>query len=165
MDDCLQYPGPWTIFMTRRPEPMRMLFEGLIIQVTSHPADIRIERELAADYPELSEAQEASLRAQVEELYPLLAPHLQIVSPPNAYAATLHMGTAYARAVGDLLGDGDLSEPLEQYADSETIAQLLATVDHVPMPGYAGDRQAADAWARILGLTGWYQWGPWEACG
>jgi hypothetical protein len=25
-------------------------------------------------------------------------------------------------------------------------------------PGYAGDRQITDAWARELGLEGWYGW-------
>ena len=164
LEDCLQQPGPWMIPISRQPSAMEMLYQGLIIQATSEPADIRIERELAQQYPDLHKAQANSLRDQIEELYPLTELHLKLVSPPKAYAATLHMGTAYAKAVGDILGDAELAGPLEQHADPETVAQLLAAVDNVSAPGYAGDREAIDAWTSILGLQGWYQWVPWEAC-
>lgn len=138
-----------------------MFYEGVVIQATNQPADIRIERELQSEYPEVAEAQDYSLRAQVTELYPLGQPHLELVAPARVYHATLHMAAAFAEAVGQLLNDHDLAEPLTRYADRGLVYDLVEAIGCCDLPGYPGDIEAVERWGEILELGNWYQWVPW----
>ena len=160
--DCLYDDPVRAMLMARHPHVMQKLYEGIVIQVTNHPVDIRIEQDLRASYPDLADTQAASLRDQVTELYPLTDPEIRLANPRKVFSATLHMGAVYAEFVGRLLDEPTLADPLRPFADQQTLSRLTGAIQHTRTPGHAGDREVVDRWTEILGLTGWYAWVPWS---
>ena len=81
--------------------------------------------------------------------------------PAKVHRDRPDMATAYAAGAGYLLGSLRVAEPLAQQADHDRVAQLILALDAVTEPGHVGDRVAADRWAEILGIRGWYEWVGW----
>ncbi len=131
---------------------------GTIAQLSDTPADIRIERWIWRDFPDLRQAQEASLRHQVKTLQLVASPAVQTVTPKSVWRASNAMNYALVRAISELFSDKTLLRP---YAGSWAMSagdELYRMVDESPDLGLADDRRLSNLWAERLGFRGWYEW-------
>jgi hypothetical protein len=75
--------------------------------------------------------------------------------------ASAAMNIAFAETIGEIAG----VTPAPAFRRNRYGAlgeQLVERLREVAEPGLSGDRKATDAWARELGLEGWYEWVRWE---
>ena len=131
---------------------------GLVTQVTNIPADIRIERWLHRQFPQLRHIQARSLTVQLREYRMALAPQVQEVTPPPLFLASNAVNYAYAAEVGPLIGQAEATDIYSESGARDLGDKLRHALGPV-RPGHQGhDRETADRWARILGIRGWYKW-------
>ena len=160
--DCMREGGPGLAVLIEGQAAMEALHKEAVNSVVTFPANLRIERELRYHYPEVAERQTECLRAQVAELHQLAGPYLGLLVPTKVHRDRLDMATAYAAVAGYLLGSLRGAVPLADCADHDRVAELVLALDAVTERGHAGDQIAADQWAEVLGIQGWYEWVPWE---
>ena len=138
--------------------------EGLIAQVTSCPADLRIERWMYVEYPGLRDHQERSLARQLTEYAQVLSPEVRDITPPKIYRATTTMNAAFACYMSLLLENEGLTRPYHRmpgYAQGRAMARVSWTSKD---RGYAGDMQTADRWATLFAIVDWFEWRPLKEC-
>jgi len=134
-----------------------MLYPGTIRQVTNFPIDIRIERWLFEDYPDLRDTQRRSLLAELEENRQVLAPGIASTTPRTILQASNAINCAFAIAVSRLYKDVSLAASYSSTAYWQTGHELLDLVQH--HPDHAdGDRALVDDWAEKLSVDTWYTW-------
>jgi|GEM_PF-2694077 len=135
----------------------RFLYSGTVRQLISVPGDVRVEREVAELVPDHRDDQRAYLERQVRDLEPHFSAEIEAFAPARLYAATTGMNVVLAEELADIAG----LEPPTYVAESSHRAlghTLRARLNAEEEPGYAGDRNVTDAWAKELGLEGWFEW-------
>ena len=147
--------GPWSEL--RLAELSDFLYQGTVRQLTSYPVDLRVEREIAEEFPEHREKQRAYLRRQVSDFEPSFLPEMAEAFPDRVSRANQAMNVAFAEKVAEITGHpvGDACRACPHHELGERLREDLDTVQE---PGAQGDRQVTDAWARRLGLRQWYEW-------
>jgi hypothetical protein len=139
----------------------RFVFSGLVRQLTSFPTDLRVERELSQELLEHKDKQLAYLRTQVRDFLPTLDERMARVFPEKVYRASTGMNIAFAEEAAAIAGVSP--DPLVTNHSSRKCGEAL--LDHlhsVTNPGLAGDIRLTDAWAKELGLEGWFEWKLYE---
>ena len=134
-----------------------LLFGGLVRQLTSFPTDLRVERELSQELLKHKDRQLAYLRAQVRDFLPTLDERMLSVFPEGIYRASTAMNIAFAEEAADLAGESP-GPIVKSHSSREKGEVLLHHLKSIDVPGLPGDRALTDAWARDLGLEGWYEW-------
>ncbi len=135
-------------------------YESVATQLANFPADLRIEQWLFERFPGLRSVQERSLVQEVGRSYPLLAPAVARLTPPKIYRPTLAMNAAQAVQVSRLCRRPELLDPFDR-AGLADIGERLSQLALDPADqGHRSDMAATTAWAKELGLAGWYQWLP-----
>jgi len=135
----------------------RFLYASIVRQLTSFPVDIRVEREIAQELPEHREKQVDYLKRQVHDFLPTLDEGLLRMIPEKVYRTSTAMNIAFAETAAKIAG----VEPawvFRRHRSREVAERLLDQMEKVSEPGLHGDRELTDAWARELGLEGWYEW-------
>ena len=160
--DCMREGGPGLMVLIEGHAAMEALHKEAVNAVVTFPANLRIERELRYDYPEVADMQAECLRAQVASLYHLTDPYRGILLPAKVQRDRLDLATAYAAVAGYLLGSLRGAVPLADCADHDRVAELVLALDAVSEPGHVGDQIAADRWAEVLDIRGWYEWVAWD---
>ena len=159
----------YRLLLKELPEPLRALPEraladlfrtwhdGIVRQVTSFPADIRIEAWLYDCYPRMREVQVAALVEQLRENETVLRPEVAALTPRTVYRASILINCAFAQSLALLLDEPALCRgyPLQL---RQQAAKLLREVSAAKDPGYTGDVKIARKWAELLGLSGWFKW-------
>jgi hypothetical protein len=134
--------------------------QGVCGQLASFPADLRIEAWIHSAFPGLRLVQRKSLIAEVARAIPSFLPAARAFTPPTVYRATMAMNAAQAIHVAQLFATPSLIEPFERQGFGTRGRHLLGLVLDAEDDGHHSDRQAIDAWARELRLTGWFDWQP-----
>ncbi len=136
---------------------LRMWHDGIVRQVTSFPADIRIEAWLYDCYPRMREVQVAALVEQLRENETVLRPEVAALTPRTVYRASILINCAFAQSLALLLGEPALCRgyPLQL---RQQAAKLLREMGTEKDPSYTGDVKIAREWAELLGLSGWFGW-------
>ncbi len=133
---------------------------GLGSQIASFPADLRIEAWIHRQYPGLRPVQERALVQEVARSFPLLRPEVMALTPPAVYVPTMAMNAAQACQVAELYHRPQLLEPFQVAGLVEIGQHLLEVVLDASDHGHRSDVAAVNQWARVLGLTGWFEWAP-----
>ena len=135
------------------------LMDSLITQVRTTGVGMRVDRWLRAEFPELQAQQEQAARMQLAENEQSLAPEVRRRFPPPLVDANTGMNAAFARFWSLKLGEKRFEMPYEALGYDQTAQALLGTLKEVShAPG--SDRQLIEAWARIVGLTGYFHFEP-----
>jgi hypothetical protein len=71
--------------------------------------------------------------------------------------------TIQAVQVADLFHRSDLLNPFRQHGLEEPGRRLVELALSPADEGHRSDMAATDAWARELGVSGWFEWKPYEA--
>ncbi len=133
------------------------LFGSLARQLTSFPVDLRVEREIAQSLPEHKTKQLSYLETQVQDFLPTLDEQMLSMFPEHVFRVSTAMNIAFAEQAAELAGVA--TDSLFREHSSRSLAeQLLHQLCVITDPGYRGDCTLTDAWARELGLEGWYKW-------
>ena len=137
-----------------------MLYDGLMLQLRSCGPGIEVDSLLFAQYPALRPLQAASMEQQALTHAGTLSPDMDRQFPGTLVQASRAMNSAYALYAAELFGLPHLAVPYQSAGFEPVGRELLAAL-------FAGegtpDRQIVDAWAKTLGLSGWYQWVPVES--
>lgn len=137
-------------------------YEALCQQLVNGPADIRIEQWIYDRFPGLRAVQRQSLTWEVERNEPLFTPEVIDVTPPTTYFAQMAMNAAQAYHVSELTDNSTLLEPFQQRALAPIGEMLARMVLDAPDHGHRSDMEATNKWAEELGLSGWFEWHPYD---
>lgn len=137
-------------------ELTRLLLNGLVTQLTSMPADCRIDRALYRDIRELREEQRRALGKMLNGYVAALK--TEDWTPPLVYRASNAMNAAFAQNVADLFPEADIHR--RRYERGRFGADAAALMHHLDGEdeGYVSDTQTTDAWAAELRLRELYEW-------
>lgn len=126
-----------------------------LLQLRSIPIGMRVDAWLFASFPALREAITNGLAEQQQMNANMLGMQVGGLMPPaNQFAPA----TAYALFTDRLLGT-NFSVPFRAAGTLDDGQALLDIFDQMQHSG-AYDIQLVNAWARHLGMQGWFQWIP-----
>ena len=132
------------------------LYEGILIRLVSTPGEFWINHFLKEAFPAFEGEMRKGLDAIFERAHQNLGEDLEKISPPTIYRATNAMNAALANFLGELLSNENYGAPYAgpSFGNLGKTLRLMNNEDR----GHAGDMEAADKWAALLGLRGWYKW-------
>ena len=147
-------------------EDLPDLFDGWLSalgsQLTSFPADLRIEQWVYDKFPGLRGVQERSLTADVQRAFPLFDPLVIASVPRTIWQPTMAMNAAQAWQVAMLYNKPELLDLFQKHSLGIPGRNLARMVLDEPDEGHRSDMVAVNQWAEELGLTGWFAWAPFE---
>ncbi|MCP9889031.1 hypothetical protein KBY96_13980 [Cyanobium sp. ATX 6A2] len=133
------------------------LYDALMSQLRSTAPGLLVDRQLHRAWPELHPAQRQAMEAEIRSTLPALAPGFGKGLPQELITANRAMISAYAVVAADLFAAPDLSVPYLAAGLEPTARRLIALADTAEAEGQR-DCQLIDAWAKVIGLAGWYRW-------
>jgi hypothetical protein len=148
--------------LSQLPEAMRnqmldVWLGGLITQVTSLPACVRIERWLHQEYPLLRSEQRLYLDEDVQRTLQGLSKKVERVTPKTLFRISNSITYAYLRGLEPVIGK-DLRKSFSGRPSIITTGiQLYETLGEADT-GYAGDIRVTNEWAKILNVSEWFTW-------
>jgi hypothetical protein len=148
--------------LSHLPEAMRnqmldVWLGGLITQVTSLPACVRIERWLHQEYPPLRNEQRLYLDEDVKRTLEGLSKKVERVTPKTLFRISNSITYAYLRGL-ELVTGKDLRKHFSGRPSIITTGiQLYETLGEADT-GYAGDLWVTNEWAKILKVSDWFAW-------
>ena len=131
-----------------------ILYDGLMTQLVSMPADFWVNQWLYDSYPSLRKEIEYGLSKIISISHKSLSYHMTMLIPEIVIKASNSMNAAFVSFAAELLGREDLAEP---YINTifQTIREKLRSYNSTNR-GHLGDKETTDDWARELNLEGWY---------
>jgi hypothetical protein len=148
--------------LSQLPEAMRnqmldVWLGGLITQVTSLPACVRIERWIHREYPPLRSEQRLYLDEDVQRTLQGLSKKVERVTPKTLFRISNSITYAYLRGI-ELVTGKDLRKHFSGRPSIITTGiQLYETLGEADM-GYAGDIRVTNEWVKILNVSEWFTW-------
>lgn len=146
-------------------EKMSSLFEiwfnGIIKELTNFPVDMRIEKWIYDDYPELRKAQKVTIDQQIRENVHGLSKDIKNITPTLVYDAANIMNYAFASYMESLIGK-KYTTPYKRTKYPEVGAKLVKFVTDIKDEGYRQDIEIINKWTSLLGLTDWFYWTDFE---
>jgi hypothetical protein len=133
-------------------------YRGVCTQLTSFPADLRIEQWIHDRFPGIRSIQRRSLTEEVYRAMPSFLPEVVAFTPPTIYRATMAMNAAQAHHVAELYGLPDLRLPFDIAGYSGAASRLIHLALGSEDQGHRSDMAATNAWADDLHLNGWIGW-------
>jgi hypothetical protein len=137
----------------------QFIAQGIVRQLLSFPVDLRVEKEIAEGLAEHRALQDAYLERQVADFLPTLNEEIRKFSPERLYRASTAMNIAFAEEAGVISGTVPDSQ-FRTHPSRPLAERLLDYLRSVQDGGAPGDRAVIDAWARELGMEGWFGWVP-----
>jgi len=144
------------------PQLITMLRDGLLSHLRSIPLGMRVDRWLAADFPDLLPLQKQSVLRQLEDSAATLAPKHRQTSPKLIFDATESISAAFAAFWAGRLHQPQMVLPFRSAGFLRLGESLLGIWENTPDDAI-NDRLIVDKWAEKLGIAGWQQWVPYSA--
>jgi hypothetical protein len=137
------------------------VFVSLMLQLRWVPLGLRVNATIRREYPDLVGLQDAFVRRQLDENARILSPEAQDFTPEALYSRLVGMNAAYAEFWARMLNEPKLATPYADAGFGTAGRALLDATDRLD-PAPTSDRALTDEWARVLGMTGWYEWVPYR---
>lgn len=140
------------------PEFSKFVGQWALMNLRSLPIGMRIDQWIASELPDLRELQASSIALQQQQNLDLLSLRQGKLTVPTPLMGAV---AAYALFADRLAGGGVYSIP---YGAAGVLAQgeqLLSIWDEVPGDA-KHDRELVDRWAAAEGLSGWFNWIPYQ---
>lgn len=134
-----------------------MWFNGIIQQITNIPEDIRIEKWIFDNYPDLRRSQVVSIDRQMKESVQVLSKRIEGISPKKIYDASNHINCSFAISMESLIGK-KYTAPYRNTSYLELGRKLADLVIRSDDKGYKQGIEIIDQWTELLGLKGWFYW-------
>jgi len=136
-------------------------FNGIIKELTNFPVDMRIEKWIYDNYPELRKAQKITIDKQIRENVQALSENIKKITPVFVYDASNVMNYAFASYMESLICK-KYTTPYKRTKYPEVGTKLVKLVSNTKDEGYKQDIEIINKWANILGLTNWFYWTDFE---
>lgn len=135
---------------------IRHLYEGVVVQVTSMPVDIRIEKELKRELPQLQELQKKSLIKQIQEGSKGLSLEILSLTPKKLYTCNALMNYAFFRMIDEYIFPVKKKyfDIFEGIIDQEKGEEMLKDALNPDL----NDFELINLWAKKLEIDSWFQW-------
>jgi len=134
---------------------------GLVMQLTSYPPDIMIEKWIYDGYAELRPYQLRCLEGQKDQALSGLSRNIQMITPIKIYNASNIMNYAFFSILGEHIGF-DLAKPYRNTQFSKKGKQLKKLTIKDYLNTYEGDIDMINRWAEFLRLSKWFEWVSFE---
>ena len=131
---------------------------GTVAQLADTPSDIRIERWISHQLPDLRLDQEDSLEDQLRTTALGLRPVVVAFTPRSVWQASTAMNYALAKSCAVALDRPDFVRPFRGTSVAKLGGELVELFDRCADNGLAGDRRVSEAWASRLGIREWFEW-------
>jgi hypothetical protein len=136
---------------------------GVVSQLNNLPVQLRIERWIRQNLPEIASEQRRFLEQDMAQTVAGVSAEIERVTPPIIFATSNAMTYAYARGIGTLLG----TNFVQRYNNHQQIVRqgkkLYEMVDSDDDGMHRGDVFVIDRWAEALGIRDWYSWLDFES--
>jgi len=142
-------------------EVSNMWFHGIIRQVTNIPVDMRIEKWIFDNYPELRRSQVSSIDRQMREGAQVLSKRVEDFTPKKIYDASNYINCSFAIAMESLIGK-KYTAPYRSTPYTGLGSKLADLVIRSEDRGFKQDIEIINQWTEMLGLKGWYYWADFE---
>lgn len=136
-------------------------FHGIIRQVTNIPVDMRIEKWIFDNYPELRKSQVASIDRQMKESAQVLSKRVENFTPKKIYDTSNYINYSFALFMESLIGKKYIA-PYKSTPYTGLGSKLADLVMKSEDKGFLQDIEIIDQWTELLGLKGWYYWADFE---
>lgn len=140
---------------------LEQLFGGVIQQLRSMPIGLRVDVWIQNGFPELATQQKKSLARQLNDNTTSLRPEVHQIAPAEILKANVSMNAGMALFWSRAWNDSLLAVPYKASGYLATGEELLKLFDSIP-DDPANDKKLIDAWGKHAGLTGWYEFVPYE---
>jgi hypothetical protein len=144
-----------------RSKMVEQFFGGIVQQLRSMPIGLRVDSWLQQSYPGLADQQKKAIDRQLNDNAASLRPDVRQIAPATVYEANVGMNAAFALFWSRTWNDPLLAVPYKSSGDLATGDKLLKLFDEIPNDP-ANDKKLIDAWGGNIGLTGWYEFVPYE---
>lgn len=134
---------------------------GVITQLTSLPACIRIERWIHREYPSLRNEQRLYLDEDVKRTIQGLSKKMERVTPKTIFRISNSITYAYLRGIEPVTAK-DLRKHFSGRPSIVTTGIRLHEAMAEDDTGYAGDLRVTNDWATILNIEDWFGWTGFE---
>jgi len=148
--------------LSRLPEGIReqmldIWLGGIIMQLTSLPACVRIERWIHREYPVLRNEQLQFLEEDVKRTLQGLSKKVERITSKTVFRVSNSITYAYLRGLEPVISK-DLRKHFSARPSIITTGiQLYDALGEHDM-GYAGDIHVTKEWSRILKISEWFAW-------
>jgi hypothetical protein len=134
---------------------------GIITQITSLPACIRIERWIHQEYPVLRIEQSQFLHEDVKRTLQGLSKKVERITPKTVFRVSNSITYAYLRGLEPVIGKNLRKHFIGRPSIVNTGTRLYDVLGEDD-EGYAGDIRVSKEWARILDVFEWFSWRGFE---
>jgi hypothetical protein len=129
-----------------------------LMNLRSFAIGMRIDQWISTAHPELQALQRDGMDSLQQENLKLLSYRMGKLSIPVPLLGPL---AAYALFADRLLGTTTYAIPFRAAGTIDLGEELLRINDRVPEEA-SSDQDLVDAWAAVIGMTGWYTWAPYR---
>jgi len=136
---------------------INMWIDGLVLQLTNLPVDIRIERWLNREYPGLSDEQQKGLSIDAGKTLAGLSDEVRRITPPKIFQLSNSMTFAYLRGIGEITGER-YDREFYGYRSILSAGKTLYKIADSERDDFEGDVTIINSWAKILGLDTAFSW-------
>jgi hypothetical protein len=137
------------------------IFNGLMVQLVSIPVSMRVDSWVAESFPELAGHQKKIVERQIQDALGSLNADVRKLTPEKVVKSSLTLNSAYALFWSRRWNDSLLELPYRSANLIVAGGRLLEIYDSTPSdPSH--DTSLVDAWAKSLGLTGYFSWVPYR---
>jgi hypothetical protein len=140
-----------------REQMLDIWLSGIITQLTSLPACVRIERWIHRDYPVLRNEQLQFLQEDVKRTLQGLTKKVERMTPKTVFRVSNSITYAYLRGLEPVIGKDLRKHFAGRPSIVNTGIQLYEALGE-DETGYAGDIRVTNEWARILKISEWFAW-------
>ena len=144
-----------------RSKMVEQFFGGIIQQLRSVPIGLRVDAWIHQNYPLLIEQQKQAIDRQLNDNTTSLRPDVRQIAPAKVFEANVGMNAAFALFWSRTWNDTLVNVPYKSSGHLATGEKLLGLWDEIPSEP-ASDKNLIDAWGTHVGLTGWYDFVPYD---
>jgi hypothetical protein len=118
---------------------------------------IRIERWIAKEYPELESKQRRFLvDREVNDSLAVASAEVERMTPRVIFEPSNAMNFAFVRTIGEIVGENYTRSYYNHPAILRIGRELFEVVDQVEDNTYVGDIELISRWASILNISEWF---------
>lgn len=149
-------------FETRQ-KLLPLWIHGIITQLTSMPEDIRIEKWIFDNYPELWKSQQDALNKQTDDIMTGISHKIKEVTPEFIYNGSGIINLFYLRNIKDIIQPAVLKafKKTSFYERGLEIVNEAAEIMNKENT-LSNSIEISNYLAKILGFEGWFEWNDFE---
>jgi hypothetical protein len=136
----------------------KIWISGTVSQLADTPSDIRIERAIWEELPEVRGEQEASLEDQLQTAALGLRSVARAFTPDKVWRSSMAMNYALTKSCSEFMNRPDLLRPYIGTKTARLGEELLDILSRRNPAGLAEERRVSEEWAVRLGVREWFEW-------